>query len=53
MNIKTKAKVQTVSTSEMWVIFYKITSYNIPEGSRLHTRRCENLVSHEYPDIEI
>jgi hypothetical protein len=35
--------MEAVSTSEMSVNFYQTTRRNIPEDSRLHTRRRENL----------
>jgi hypothetical protein len=35
------------STSETPVNFYQTTRRNIPEGSHLHTRRRENLKSHQ------
>jgi hypothetical protein len=34
------------STHETSVIFYQTARRNIPEDSRLHTRRRENLKSH-------
>jgi hypothetical protein len=38
------------NTSETSVNFYETTGRNIPEDSHLHTRRRENLKSH---DIQI
>jgi hypothetical protein len=38
--------MEVVSTSETSVNFYDTTRRNIPEDSRLHTRRRENLKSH-------
>jgi hypothetical protein len=38
--------MEAVSNCEMSVNIYQITRRNIPEGSHLHTRRCENLKSH-------
>jgi hypothetical protein len=37
----------TVSTSETSVSFYQTTLRNIPEDSHIHTRRRENLTSHQ------
>jgi hypothetical protein len=37
---------QTVSTSETSVYFYKTTRFKIPEDCYVHTRRRENLKSH-------
>jgi hypothetical protein len=39
--------MEAASTSETSVNFYQTTRYNIPEDSRLHTRRCKNLKSHQ------
>jgi Na+/melibiose symporter-like transporter len=39
--------IGAVSISEMLVSFYNITRRNIPEDSHLHTRRRENLKSHQ------
>jgi hypothetical protein len=39
--------MEAASTSEMSVNFYQITQRNNPEDSHLHTRRRENLKSHE------
>jgi hypothetical protein len=39
--------IESVSTSETSVNFYETTRRNIPEGRHLHTRRRENLKSHE------
>jgi hypothetical protein len=39
--------MEAASTSETSVKFYKTTRHNIPEDGQLHTRRCENLKSHE------
>jgi hypothetical protein len=36
-----------VSISEMLVNFYETTRRNIPEDSHLHSRRRENLKSHQ------
>jgi hypothetical protein len=38
--------MEAVNTSETSVTFYKSTRRNVPEDSRLHTRRRENLKSH-------
>jgi hypothetical protein len=38
--------MEAVSTSETSVNFYQTILRNIPEDSRLHTRRRENLKSH-------
>jgi hypothetical protein len=38
--------MEAVSTSETPVNVYETTRCNIPEDSRLHTRRCENPKSH-------
>jgi hypothetical protein len=39
--------MEAAGTSETSVNFYKTTRRNIPEDSHLHTRRCENLKSHQ------
>jgi hypothetical protein len=39
--------MEEVSTSETSVNFYQATRRNIPEDSRIHTRRRENLKSHQ------
>jgi hypothetical protein len=39
--------MEAASTSETSVNFYQTTRCNIPEDSRLHTRRRENLNSHD------
>jgi hypothetical protein len=39
--------MEAASTSETSVNFYQNTRRNIPEGSYLHTRRHENLKSHQ------
>jgi hypothetical protein len=38
--------MEAASTSETSVYFYQVTRRNIPEDSRLHTCRRENLKSH-------
>jgi hypothetical protein len=38
--------METASSSETSVDIYQTTRRNIPEGSYLHTRRRENLISH-------
>jgi hypothetical protein len=38
--------IEAVSTSKKSVNFYEATQRNIPEDSHLHTRRRENLKSH-------
>jgi hypothetical protein len=38
--------MEAASTSETSVTFYQITRRNNPEDSHLHTRRRENLKSH-------
>jgi hypothetical protein len=38
--------IEAASTSETSVNLYQTTQRNIPEDSRLHTRRRENLKSH-------
>jgi hypothetical protein len=38
--------MEAVRTSEMSVNIYLTTRKYIPEDSKLHTRRCENLKSH-------
>jgi hypothetical protein len=40
------ALMETVSTSEMLVSFYKNTRCTIPEDSHFHTSHHENLKSH-------
>jgi uncharacterized protein (DUF305 family) len=39
--------MEAVSTSEMSDNSYEATQRNIPEDSHYHTRRCENLKSHQ------
>jgi hypothetical protein len=39
--------MEAASTSEKSVNFYQPTRRNIPEDSHLHTRRRENLKSHQ------
>jgi hypothetical protein len=39
--------MEAASTCETLVNFYRTAWRNIPEGSHLHTRRRENLKSHE------
>jgi hypothetical protein len=39
--------MEAVSTSETSVNFYQTARRNIPEDSHLHTRRRENLKSHQ------
>jgi hypothetical protein len=39
--------MEAVSTSEASVNFYRTTRCNIREDSHLHTRRRENLKSHQ------
>jgi hypothetical protein len=41
------ALITAASTSEISVNFYQITLRNSPEDSHLHTRRRENLKSHD------
>jgi hypothetical protein len=38
--------MESASTSETSVNFYRTTRRNIPQDSHLHTRRRENLKSH-------
>jgi hypothetical protein len=40
--------MEAASTSETSVNFYQTTRRNIPEDNHLHTRRRENLKSHQY-----
>jgi hypothetical protein len=40
--------MEAVSTSETSVNFYPTTRRKIPEDSQLHTRRRENLKSHQF-----
>jgi hypothetical protein len=40
--------MEAANTSETSVNFYQTTGRNIPEDSHLHTRRRENLKSHQY-----
>jgi hypothetical protein len=40
--------METVRTSETWVCYNETIWCNIPEGSNLHTRRRENLKSHNF-----
>jgi hypothetical protein len=39
--------MEAVSTSETSVSFYQTTLRYIPEDSHFHTRRHENLISHQ------
>jgi hypothetical protein len=39
--------MESGSTSEMSVNVYQTTQHNIPEDSHLHTRRRENVKSHQ------
>jgi hypothetical protein len=43
--------MEAVSTSETSVNFYVTTRRNIPEDNHLHTRRRENLKSHQAEDL--
>jgi hypothetical protein len=44
--IKIALMMEAVSTSETSVNIYQTARRNIPEETRLHTRRCENLKPH-------
>jgi hypothetical protein len=44
--VKSALMMEAASTSEMSVNVYQTTRRNIPDDSRLHTRRRENLTSH-------
>jgi hypothetical protein len=46
MHMVTALMMETVHTSEMSVNIYRNTWCNIPEGSYLHIRCHENLISH-------
>jgi hypothetical protein len=51
-NLRLIALIMEVSsTSETSVKFYYTTRCNNPEDNHLHTRRRENLKSHEYKDV--
>jgi hypothetical protein len=39
--------IEAVRFSEMLVNIYQTVRSDIPEDSHLHTRRCENLKSHQ------
>jgi hypothetical protein len=43
--IKRYLMMEAVCTSETWVNFNMTTQHYIPEDSKLHTSRCENLKS--------
>jgi hypothetical protein len=43
--------MEAASTSETSVIFYQITQRSNPEDSHRHTRRRENLKSHDIQNI--
>jgi hypothetical protein len=43
--------MEAVSIFETSVNFYQITRRNIPEDSNLHTRRRENLKSHQFNSL--
>jgi hypothetical protein len=44
--------IEAVSSSENPVNIYKITRCSIPEERHLHTRRCEDLKSHQNPKYQ-
>jgi hypothetical protein len=54
VEVRDRLMMETVGTSETSVNFYQTTRRNIPEDSHLHTRRRENLKSHQnytlFPD---